>query len=151
MTPSERLPFHRVHHCPIQGVCIITLMTLSLSVPSIYRYCSPFSNCAVLNIYPTASMSMMDCDMINRGGISTEQTKGCLTTSESVLPSALWCDDHRLSNSCCNLQSIHPLQLAIVQQTMWMLDMHHRLHFSAHKYSKIRLKIRFIRFIQFHI
>lgn len=33
MTPSERLSFPRVHHCPNQDACIITLMSLPLSVP----------------------------------------------------------------------------------------------------------------------
>lgn len=31
-------------------------------------YCPSFPNCALLNIHPTASMSMVDCDLINRGG-----------------------------------------------------------------------------------
>lgn len=125
MTPSERLPFPRVHHCLNQDVCIITLMCLPLSVP-LYLSFIAIHFLTVLNIHPTASMSMVDCDMINRGE-STEQTKGCFTMSESVLSNTLWCDDHRNNccrNSCCNLQSINPLQPAIVQQILGMLGMH---------------------------
>lgn len=124
MTPSERLPFPRVLHCPNQDVCIITPMSLALSEP-LYR---SFMALHFLTERYWTSIPLHPClwwivIWLIRGwgwGVlgSTGQSKSCLTMSESVLPSTLWCADHRPSNTCGNLQSINPLQLELAQQIL---------------------------------